>query len=433
MSALLCFRILRHLEEIGLLKKGDVVLDPMAGTGMTNICAGAMDYPSISVELEDKFVGFQQQNKEYVERHLYKDLDWQMIQGDSRSLSQLLGERGLKSVTSPPYLDALNPDHTKALEMRCLEIAKEKGISPDKVSHLDYTKDLKSITSPPYSEAQSGGGIAKKGYQGSKHSPTDLIGECSYMPETHGQSEGQIGNLKDKPLKSITSPPYSESTHHTDDPKELEKYRPGRTGRVSGTAGDSVGNIGHLPDSPLKSITSPPYADNQEKGGGIDWEKAGRPDRLKDSENRHNVDGLNPSGYGQADGQIGKLKDTPLKSITSPPYADAEKRDRSKEQSNEKEKDYSRGDHNISAGYQGSEGNIGNLPDKVLKSIMSPPYEECRPQSSWEKQEAWRSEFKGRAKAEHNASDGQISREQGESYLEGCSKFIEKRLRFRMY
>ena len=103
MSPTLGFRILEHLEELGLLKNGDVILDPMGGTGLTNICAGAKGYKSISVELEDPYIEFQKQNKQYAERRLFKPLDWQIIKGDSRELSLLLSEKGLVSVTSPPY------------------------------------------------------------------------------------------------------------------------------------------------------------------------------------------------------------------------------------------------------------------------------------------------------------------------------------------
>lgn len=90
MSPALCFRILEHLKELGLLKDSDTILDPMSGTGITNICAGAKGLKSISVELESKFVDFQKQNKDYAERKLYKSLDWQILTGDSRFLSEII-------------------------------------------------------------------------------------------------------------------------------------------------------------------------------------------------------------------------------------------------------------------------------------------------------------------------------------------------------
>src|SRR3972149_9842925 len=70
----LAFRVMEHLEELGLLKAGDTILDPMGGTGLTAITAGAKGYRAITVELEEKFVKFQEQNKKYASRKLYKQL-----------------------------------------------------------------------------------------------------------------------------------------------------------------------------------------------------------------------------------------------------------------------------------------------------------------------------------------------------------------------
>ena len=39
MAVGLCYRIFDHLEELGLLKAGATILDPMAGTGITEICS----------------------------------------------------------------------------------------------------------------------------------------------------------------------------------------------------------------------------------------------------------------------------------------------------------------------------------------------------------------------------------------------------------
>jgi hypothetical protein len=52
------------------------------------------------------------------------------------------------------------------------------------------------IFSPPYGEPQTGGGIAKKGYDGPKHTPTDLVGKRSYMPENLIFTKENIGSLK---------------------------------------------------------------------------------------------------------------------------------------------------------------------------------------------------------------------------------------------
>lgn len=76
----------------------------------------------------------------------------------------------------------------------------------DNIGNLPFVDTI--LTSPPYGEAQQGSGIAKKGYQGSKHSPTDLVGKRTYMPDKFESSEN-ISKLKYDAV--ITSPPYSES------------------------------------------------------------------------------------------------------------------------------------------------------------------------------------------------------------------------------
>jgi len=67
----------------------------------------------------------------------------------------------------------------------------------------------KIISSPLFGQAQSGGGIAKKGYDGPKHSPIDLIGKRSYMPENTGNNKDNIDKLPYVD-KVISSPPFGE-------------------------------------------------------------------------------------------------------------------------------------------------------------------------------------------------------------------------------
>jgi len=80
--------------------------------------------------------------------------------------------------------------------------------NPENIGNLKHGDVDKIITSPPFGQAQSGGGIAKKGYTGSKHSPTDLVGKRSYMPENTGEDKKNISNLpyadKDEKLDKQT-------------------------------------------------------------------------------------------------------------------------------------------------------------------------------------------------------------------------------------
>jgi len=50
MAPSLCYRIIEHLEELGLLKAGATILDPMGGTGLTAICANAKGYRTGAVK-----------------------------------------------------------------------------------------------------------------------------------------------------------------------------------------------------------------------------------------------------------------------------------------------------------------------------------------------------------------------------------------------
>ena len=292
MSPVLCFRILEHLRELKLLKEGDTILDPMAGTGMTNICAGAMGYKSISVELEEKFIGFEKQNKEYAERRLYKDLDWQIIQGDSRWLSELLSEKGLISVTSPPY--------NKSLDRWVGD--KQNQLMKDKKLHAmpKSEKGLVSVLSPPF-------------YQSGKEPNDGTIGVRGrdFARNRYGTTEGQIGNLPDTPLKAITSPPYGEQMQADKSGIDWSKGKGGRDKSKEPAYNPDANyitsdlrysrdpaNLGNLPDKPLKSVMSPPYeestnSDNPDKRGGLYRDQKRRSDKTL------------TATYGEAEGQVG--------------------------------------------------------------------------------------------------------------------------------
>ena len=271
MAPALCFKIIEHLEELGLLRQGMTILDPMGGTGLTAICANAKGYGAVTVELEERFIGFQRQNKEYAARKLGRPLDWEIMQGDSRRLTHILSGLGLVALTSPPYADAINAETKGGIDWnKCAE-----GPRPDKfketASHGTFTLKYGTtegnignlpdkpivVTSPPYAEAQTGGGIAVNGYQGNKHSPTDLVGNRSYMPSTHGESVGQIGNLPDKPV-TLTSPPYDGDVSASNSDPHPEKQMSKPAGRHYG---DSDGQIGNTQSETYLSAMLQVYAE----------------------------------------------------------------------------------------------------------------------------------------------------------------------------
>ena len=182
-------------------KEGETVLDPMAGSG-TMMLACTLGRNVVLVELEEKFCKLMADNWEQVK--MRPQLGSQMgschiIQGDARQLEGLCD----KIITSPPYAESQVPPHTAEGEARRLEIVKERGVSPDKVSYLDYTKVDKIVTSPPYAEAhdKEPGGVTKTNRK-------DLL-DYSYLKE---DNPNNVGNLPYGQIdKIITSPPYEDA------------------------------------------------------------------------------------------------------------------------------------------------------------------------------------------------------------------------------
>jgi len=144
-------------------KEGETVLDPMCGSGSTGVIAALCGRNAVQVDIENKFVDWAEEARLKVEKHPTFTPKGSIINmyGDSRKLSELLKEA-----------DAV-------------------------------------LTSPPYGEAQDGHGIAKEGYQGKKHSPTDLVGNRSYMPDKF-QNPRNISNLSYKSYRAAMVKVYSE-------------------------------------------------------------------------------------------------------------------------------------------------------------------------------------------------------------------------------
>lgn len=222
----LAFKIIEHLEELGLLKSGDIILDPMAGTGRFLLAGAAKGYAGIAIELEDKFCKMLTDNIKYASEKLGKPIDITCIQGDSRNLSGLLTERGLVALTSPPYLDSDN----------------------------------------------------------------------------RGNS---FNNRANPNLKR----------------QKWDDWEKGYS--------DNPANIGNLPDKPLVAVTSPPYGIDMKTEGGIDWAKANRPDsrievnpKTGKAYTRHNVYGVNTGGYGPDENNIGNQQNESYQSAMIQVYSE---------------------------------------------------------------------------------------------------------------
>lgn len=186
------------LEEF--VKDGEIVLDPMAGIG-TTLLEGMRLFPNslfIGIELEHKFVKWTNASIKKTERIAREN--WFMevgkvicVQGDARDLERVIKEKVDKIVSSPPFGGQVQ-HKTNYLGKQKGESGFEYSEDPENIGNLPHGKFDKIISSPPFGQAQSGGGIVKKGYTGDKHSPQD-VAKYSYMPENIGQEPGNISNL----------------------------------------------------------------------------------------------------------------------------------------------------------------------------------------------------------------------------------------------
>jgi hypothetical protein len=85
---------------------GDVVLDPMAGSGSTGVVAALHGRNAVQVELERKFYEWMEKARENVERHSTLTPKGKIVNicGDARRLSELLSRADV-AITSPPYAE----------------------------------------------------------------------------------------------------------------------------------------------------------------------------------------------------------------------------------------------------------------------------------------------------------------------------------------
>ena len=217
-SFLLAERIFKHLEHLGLLKEGMTVLDFMSGSGRIPLLASINGYTSIGVELEPHFVKMSDDNKKHAENKIGKKLDMTTIQGDSRKLSELLKEKEMVGITSPPYQDAIKGDEKTLEELKKIADKYAKN-NPDK----------RNIFMEAY--------LSKIGDNYHKYHYHNFVGG------SYSSNPQNIGNLKDKELVGITSPPYvAQSGGHNVKGGHIDE---GLLQRSSGGSFDEIGGIGH--------------------------------------------------------------------------------------------------------------------------------------------------------------------------------------------
>jgi hypothetical protein len=303
MAPKLCDRIFKHLESLGYVKPGSVIVDFMCGTGTTGIIASKHNCEFVGVELEPHFVemieGFDCDGKTvfdklfYVfdcgveseslvehEKHVYRrgcleppyyvdvdcsgmpkeitrkvfkcgakeshckhhvlgnrekcglalhrKLNWRIIQGDSRRLSELLNDNGV-GVVSPPYANQRSESkydsgyELKFPEGRTQGRSSFRGKYSDDVNNIGNLPDKVAVISPPYADAINTKNdleqIKNRYERALKAGHTELaerlkkilegneIGSNWKQDMRYSVDNNNIGNLPDK--VAVISPPYA--------------------------------------------------------------------------------------------------------------------------------------------------------------------------------------------------------------------------------
>jgi tRNA G10 N-methylase Trm11 len=173
------------------------VLDPMVGIGTTCVEASLLGMESYGVDYEEKFVLVARKNLKALKgRNLGRAT---VVRGDARFLSRMFRKKAGSIVFSPPYAGSLSAKkNTKSFMSReerlrwaAGEPLEKRGMnygpSPGNIGNVsNYGEEVfeSIVFSPPYREANRGGGIAKRGYEGK-----------------HGRDEG-LKDRCDRPLSS---------------------------------------------------------------------------------------------------------------------------------------------------------------------------------------------------------------------------------------
>ena len=275
-----------------------------------------------------------------------------LVQGDSRQLLEVLAQAHAQGVVSSPPYAGSNQNYE----------AGWKYIDKDKLPHNRYSKNREAsygtsegqladmppgevdavVSSPPWGTTEG----AKSASKFRDPEKSAAIQEDSHRQphmnfaskeallramekangETYGDTPGNLGNMPAKESEwdaVVSSPPYGHNHKH--DYRDRENDRNQGRGCWRGVYGRTDGQLTNMGEGDIEAVvSSPPYANSINAGtskSGIDWKKAGRPDRLQASPNRHGVQGDMNFSYSDSEANLSNLSEGDFNGvITSPPY-----------------------------------------------------------------------------------------------------------------
>jgi hypothetical protein len=397
----LILKIYNHAQEMGWIKPGDVVIDPFGGVALGAFYSGKFGLFWVGIELEEKFVKLGKENIK-----LWEAEDRAMIiQGDSRKLIKLLHPAPIKLreadlvVSSPPFTEqgkfctynetkgfhSYDENESKSRMKRDYTDGKTEGnLGSMKEGDVDVV-----ISSPPFMAAQEGGGINKEGYKSRPDLGPDWVGERTYNKKMTGNTEGQLGAMKEGNIDLVvSSPPYAGSLSAKEDGIDWTKVDNGKGGfrdmtkepyqkirkKMGKEYGTTEGQLGSMKEGDVDLVvSSPPYGETGAGKQGTNQRKASTPS-FKFSEEKGDK-------YGESEGQLGNMKEGDVDLVMSSPPYDALgvniKGHGIKGANVEKDENYS------NASYINSVGNLGNSSGdtfwEAAKEIVNQCYGVLKP------------------------------------------------------
>lgn len=182
------------------------------------------------------------------------------------------------------------------------------GFTDGQLTRLPEGDHALCVSSPPFPQPNTGGGgINIKGYRDG----SDKVGDRTYQSQGGDRAEGNLEMLKDGGFQAaITSPPYNPpmSQDHNGSRGGKRGTQPSETGAFV-KYGNSECQIEGLSMDGFADacVSSPPYENAVSSGrDGIDFAKAGRPDKMLSEGYNKNY----PIGAG-AQGDYAYNKDNP--------------------------------------------------------------------------------------------------------------------------
>ncbi len=267
-------RLLEFLIE-NFTRRGETILDPMAGSGSTGVVAALHGRNAIQIELEKKFFEWMEEARHRVENTPTLAPKGKIINilGDARHLSELLNQNIDYCLTSPPYSESLTKKRKGYTIIQGLERSREmpQDTRDDNIANLPHGEISAIITSPPYGDTNLSGGDPEK--------RRERLIKAGYDPKDymHGEACNTVLKHYTEIDCCLTSPPYSDSPIggglNTKSPKHPNQqhgrspFSPSQLG--AGRYSDNPNNIGNLPHGSIDVIlTSPPYSNVISRQGG---------------------------------------------------------------------------------------------------------------------------------------------------------------------